>query len=467
MERLLLYTFLVLTSLAAHAQVSKRSHPLSIKRTQHTASRQAISPSVPETQGKIAQFGFARSAGFSWNGTQWANFDTTQYVYLNGRLRSETKSFFGFPLVRTFYSYDAAGRQTGVTNQGWTGTTWQNETRDTLVFNANGDLILEVSLEWDLTSSLWDSVYRESYVRTYNASNQPLLELIYYKDFGTSVETAERNQYFYSSGRVTGFTYSFFDTLSSNFEKVDSTLISYGSNNQCNQITSFGFFLNIVISEGRNTNITWNLWNGDVFSSLPASYNTQEYNGTSFLTTSTITIQYFSFGTTLTTEDYVDPLTNDERYWEYYDQQFNSRGLKFEERTGSTWSITGQDSTSITYDAQNRITETVSIYWDIFNNQLTNLSRIVYFGNYTQILGTEDQIIPTIELSIYPNPAQEFLHLKTETEVVSLNVFDAQGRKVLQSGSTQSVDISSLKSGLYAVIVETPTGIRNLKFIKE
>lgn len=463
MKKILLLLFLTLLVLSTHAQVSQYRKPFLSKKPQNKAE----TAGNIESQGKIAQFGFARSAGFLWNGTQWANFDTVQYVYQNGRLSSETRSFLGFPLARTFYSYDAAGRQTGVTNQEWTGTAWQNEARDTLVFNSNSDLTLEVSLEWNPSTSQWDSVERTRVDITYNPSNQPLLEITSTKDFGQSIETFERNQYFYAAGRLTAATYSSFDNTLSIFEKVDSTFYSYGVNNQCNQISFFGFFGPVVTPIERFINIVWNSWNGNVFTSLPTSYTYQEFNGTSFVTTSNTTIQYFAFGSLLSTEDFVDSLTNDERFWEYYDQQFNYRGFKFEERTGSTWSITGQDSISITYDAQNRIIETISIFWNVANNQLTNLERRVYFGTYTQILGVEEQTNATITISIYPNPAYDILKVQSELEILSIEVLDMQGKRALNSGRTQSLDVSRLQTGLYFVLVQTPNRTQSLTFLKE
>jgi hypothetical protein len=467
MKKILLLSLLTLSVFATQAQTSKHNKPLFAKKAHPQASNQAAPSTNIESQGKIAQFGFARSAGFLWNGTQWLNFDTAQYVYMNGRLRSETKSFFGFPLARTFYSYDAAGRQTGITNQEWTSTAWQNETRDTLAFNSNGDLTLRANLEWNPLTSQWDSVFRTRVVITYNASNQPLLETTVQKDFGTPLETTDRNQYFYGSGRLIGLTYSFFDTLSSSFEKIDSTFYSYGTNNQLNQGTIFGFFGTIATPVERFINIVWNVWNGNIFTSLPSSYTYQEHNGTTFVTTSNYTFQYLGFGSSLMTEDFVDPLTNDARYWEYYDPQFNYRGNKSEERAGSNWVITGQDSTSITYDAQNRITETISIFWSPLNSQLTNSLRRIYFGTYTQILGTDEPISLNTDISLYPNPAKDVLHLKTDSEIVSIDVFDTQGRKVLQSGNGLNLDISRLQPGLYLVLVQTSLYTKNLNFIKE
>jgi len=70
------------------------------------------------------------------------------------------------------------------------------------------------------------------------------------------------------------------------------------------------------------------------------------------------------------------------------------------------------------------------------------------------------------EVNIYPNPASHILNIKTNLNIQSIQVFDAQGKLVLDRLDEQ-IDISAWKSGFYNLRVATDQGVSNHKFIKQ
>lgn len=71
------------------------------------------------------------------------------------------------------------------------------------------------------------------------------------------------------------------------------------------------------------------------------------------------------------------------------------------------------------------------------------------------------------ELSIYPNPTRDYIHIKTKnTKVESSMIFDASGKKVLESKESV-INVKHLPSGNYLLIIKTEKGNHTMKWIKQ
>lgn len=67
------------------------------------------------------------------------------------------------------------------------------------------------------------------------------------------------------------------------------------------------------------------------------------------------------------------------------------------------------------------------------------------------VVATEDPI-PAPEISVYPNPADHSLTVKSDQQLVSIALYDALGREVKQikpTGTQAQMDVSGLRSGVY------------------
>jgi uncharacterized repeat protein (TIGR01451 family) len=70
------------------------------------------------------------------------------------------------------------------------------------------------------------------------------------------------------------------------------------------------------------------------------------------------------------------------------------------------------------------------------------------------------------QIVLYPNPANELIHLRTDMEITKIEIQDVQGR-VLISSSNKDIEVASLKSGLYLVRIYAEDGKRLImQFIK-
>ena len=82
-------------------------------------------------------------------------------------------------------------------------------------------------------------------------------------------------------------------------------------------------------------------------------------------------------------------------------------------------------------------------------------------------LGVEDRA-PSYEATIYPNPTEDVLNIRTSTfENVTYTLYDAQGKLIMQnilSGEQTPIQVSQLALGSYSLTLSNET--QNLKIFK-
>jgi len=98
----------------------------------------------------------------------------------------------------------------------------------------------------------------------------------------------------------------------------------------------------------------------------------------------------------------------------------------------------------------------------ISNTDVRNQILGATFNWFDVGVGTTEQTISENSIRIYPNPnANGKLTITGSEEILSTEIIDATGKKVMSFGKTenQTLDISSLKSGLYFVKTITNKGL--------
>ena len=71
-------------------------------------------------------------------------------------------------------------------------------------------------------------------------------------------------------------------------------------------------------------------------------------------------------------------------------------------------------------------------------------------------------------VSCYPNPVQNVLHLELLEENNRLSVFDMIGNRVFEDSipGVFNFDMSAYKAGFYFLKIQNTKGIRNIKVVK-
>ncbi|GLU43116.1 S8 family serine peptidase [Allomuricauda sp. NBRC 101325] len=104
-------------------------------------------------------------------------------------------------------------------------------------------------------------------------------------------------------------------------------------------------------------------------------------------------------------------------------------------------------------------------------NAVSEFSDILEFefnGEETQIMVNAPLTIPQeLNISVYPNPAVSYLNVEAElSQDAQYSIVTTSGN-VIKKGKTQgSINVSSLSSGLYVLVVQDYAGIKSTKFYK-
>ena len=99
-----------------------------------------------------------------------------------------------------------------------------------------------------------------------------------------------------------------------------------------------------------------------------------------------------------------------------------------------------------------------------------DLTNSVYVDSivFDNTLGTADFGYANNTISLYPNPAQEFLNISSSNNITKIEVYDLLGKKVASNDNASNVNVEDLVKGAYIVKVVQENGSVVAKhFIKE
>ena len=88
------------------------------------------------------------------------------------------------------------------------------------------------------------------------------------------------------------------------------------------------------------------------------------------------------------------------------------------------------------------------------------------WGSTCQSISTQE--FTYNEIKIYPNPASNVLYVSSVNEIVSVRIFDTNGRLVQNSSNVDKINIEALQSGIYLIRLKDAQGRITIKrFIKK
>mgnify|MGYP003306860106 CR=1 FL=1 len=114
-------------------------------------------------------------------------------------------------------------------------------------------------------------------------------------------------------------------------------------------------------------------------------------------------------------------------------------------------------------NSRTHIAEVVAVYE---NNKIS--ASVI--DNILVEINTESIIENNISLDIYPNPVNDKLYIETQTQTLTIEIYDIYGRRQqLSAISSQPsvIDVENLKSGIYFVKINTEKGNIVKRIIKQ
>lgn len=113
-----------------------------------------------------------------------------------------------------------------------------------------------------------------------------------------------------------------------------------------------------------------------------------------------------------------------------------------------------------TMPVNSKVTQNANIYFDYNFPVATNNAETVFGVLSTGNITTDNSV------SVYPNPSNGMVNIKANTAILSLQLYDVQGR-LLQAGKGDVVDISGRSAGLYFLKIQTEKGTKVEKVVKK
>jgi len=117
-----------------------------------------------------------------------------------------------------------------------------------------------------------------------------------------------------------------------------------------------------------------------------------------------------------------------------------------------------------TLEVGTMVENTANIFFDYNAPIDTDPARTVF-----ESLGVPDVDIDKT-VSVYPNPTNSILNIKSEHGISKVELFDVQGRILqssLQTENTAAIDLSQRTNGVYFVRIFSDAGVKVIKAVKE
>ncbi|MEM8582790.1 MAG: T9SS type A sorting domain-containing protein [Bacteroidota bacterium] len=108
------------------------------------------------------------------------------------------------------------------------------------------------------------------------------------------------------------------------------------------------------------------------------------------------------------------------------------------------------------------VTNRAGIYFDQNPPIITNLVR----NRFIEIMepSSTERVEESVEVSVFPNPSTNYIRIDTPHRVDAIQIFDAEGRLLIQGNGMDYINVNELPNGQYTLVVLTHsgTGIKKL-----
>lgn len=113
---------------------------------------------------------------------------------------------------------------------------------------------------------------------------------------------------------------------------------------------------------------------------------------------------------------------------------------------------------------------------ETYSNSSAKLYQGFEQGSYSIVSVTELPVLTDLKVNLYPNPSSGIFNVNIESNenlIFQINVFDAQGKVIVQkeitSKSNESIDLSDFASSIYYVSISNVDNnyLKTFKIIKQ
>ena len=193
------------------------------------------------------------------------------------------------------------------------------------------------------------------------------------------------------------------------------------------------------------------------------SYFTPEGRASRWLITPPVTIS--DYGNILQWK----AMSHDPSFPDWYMVLISTTGTDIEDFTDTLFRIVNEFTTWT--DREVNLSDSgyndLTVHFAFVNN--TNRGFKLYIDDVSVIVNSSVGIQKNNNefVRIYPNPSSDYLYIKSEVEMTTIQLFDSAGKMiVLDFSSPEKVDIQHLTAGIYTIHITTSQGVVVKKIVK-
>ncbi len=302
--------------------------------------------------------------------------------------------------------------------------TLQNYQQYFYVFS-DGNMIQQIKQKWSV--SIWEN--EKKYTYTYDANGNKTNETYYTWNGSDWVENYKYDYTFDSNNNLLTYIKSNWDNATSQWEPSHKVIYQYNSNND---LTAY------IYQE-------WDNVNDEFVNDYKDIYEYDSYfNNTRYIN--------FDWNSSTSAWDSVE-----QNIYEYLQDGLMTLNL-YQQYDGSSWVNFSQ--TIYSYDENFNNTQLLYQYWDSGNSAWKNNYKIDYYYSVM-----ETQSVSQVEqtnVQVYPNPASDFLFVKSDNKLDKVLVLNMNGQVVYNSpklqGQTTVIDMTAFSKGAYLVQIKDSKG---------
>ena len=145
----------------------------------------------------------------------------------------------------------------------------------------------------------------------------------------------------------------------------------------------------------------------------------------------------------------------------------------FSDRVGNNYTLHLTGSTIYTITVNDTVTDMIANSTNetiIFNTVLSDASTYVKVTTDKDCQGKFEEVVllNKAEVTVYPNPVESQIHFTNTATIQNVVVYDISGKIIIQKeGNIETLNVRTLKGGLYFIAITTPTKTSTIKFLKQ
>jgi len=342
--------------------------------------------------------------------TIWESYDSTtgQFVVLS----------------ETVYTYDANGKASTDIFYYRINSKWIASLKNVYTYDDQGNVTSDIYYYLDEGGN-WNIYENREY--TYDDKGNVILDMIYW-DLDDHIKQGKKYEYIYDVNGNMTFDIRFnWDITTSQWVNFGRTIYTYDANGNMTIKIYYSWY------QLYDWDITPHVW-----MLLYKGEFQYDINGN-------MTLGFDSYWNDSTKQWYID-----QKYEYTYDANGNMTSLNTY-TVGTTSQYENYFKYENTYNVNGNITSQIYYNWyESINQWVTGNNKTFYYSEHNTTLVP---MTPEREVSVYPNPASEYIlfDLTAISESAIVELFDLQGKKVLEQKLSENkrISVNNLRKGLY------------------